>query len=313
MEIVEWKDLYAKNNRPGFREIAAYMGSQAAELFHHFNLTLVERYRFSYVKPSYKEGLGWTYAYGRSGFLLLKDVRFEQGAFGVEGVRVQDETSLEKALAEVERLYQDGYEARFAQFAEERAERRKARAAANKGTAVKEENLNNCVWPAKVKRQDLRRLYVSDAAGVLDTALLDEVGFTLYARCKESREIYDLLEQGKVKCRHCGQVLAYSEIIICPCGQRYTYREYRRSYRADNMPRGEASAVFDRFVEDWEKTRTSQEKMRLIDNLVHEFHVASIRGTPNRPVAVNLIQGTKAQVVQLIEELAYGDIAGSKV
>ena len=93
----------------------------------------------------------------------------------------------------------------------------------------------------------------------------------------------------------------------CPCGQRYTYRGYRRSYRTNNMPRGAASAIFDAYIEAWPRAKSPADKRRLIDGLIHELHVSDVNGTPNRPVGVNLIAGTKAQVSALLDELAYGD------
>jgi hypothetical protein len=44
--------------------------------------------------------------------------------------------------------------------------------------------------------------------------------------------------------------------------------------------------------------------MRLIDGLIHAFHIAAISGKRGRPVGVNLIQGTKTQIIELIEELS---------
>lgn len=73
------------------------------------------------------------------------------------------------------------------------------------------------------------------------------------------------------------------------------------------MPRGAASPIFDQFVSDWDKARDSYQKMLLIDQLIHQFHMAEISGNKGRPVSVNLIQGTKPQIVKLICELAYSD------
>jgi hypothetical protein len=39
-------------------------------------------------------------------------------------------------------------------------------------------------WAPRVKPYLIRRLYESDDQGVLDTDLLDEVGWALYARCE---------------------------------------------------------------------------------------------------------------------------------
>jgi hypothetical protein len=47
--------------------------------------------------------------------------------------------------------------------------------------------------------------------------------------------------------------------------------------------------------------------MRLIDELIHEFHINLVSGIKGRFVGINLIEGSKKQIVDLILTLAYGD------
>ena len=49
--------------------------------------------------------------------------------------------------------------------------------------------------------------------------------------------------------------------------------------------------------------------MRLVDGLIHEFHINLNSGVKGRFVGVNLIEGTKRQIGELILNLAYGDSA----
>lgn len=44
--------------------------------------------------------------------------------------------------------------------------------------------------------------------------------------------------------------------------------------------------------------------MILIDRLLHEFHLSLISGARHRPVAMNFIDGTRANVDKIIDELA---------
>ena len=301
---MDWKELYPKSIKPKLAQVNAYLHEDMQFLFADFNQTLKEKYGLGYVVIAYSDTSGWKYKYGHSGLILVNNVCFHDGLFSVEGIDVNDRPTLSAAINKVEQMYRDGFMERFEAFNAVRTERRKQK---EKPISPKDKSLNQCRWPAMVSRQDLKKLYENDAKGILDEALLNDIGFTLYTRCLIAREVYDLMEKGKVKCLHCGNVLHYAEIMECACGQKYTYREYRQSYRANNMPRGEASGIFDKFAADWEKAKENAAKMRLIDNLIHEFHVSSIAGTKNRPVGVNLIQGTKEQVTALIEELAYGD------
>ncbi len=304
---MDWKERYTKAHKPKLAEVNEYLAEDVKSLFAQFNHILKGTYGLGYVAVAYSDTSGWKYKYGHSGLILVNNVCFHDGIFSVEGIDVVTLGTLNEAIAKVDEMYRDGFMDRFAAFSQKRAERKKEKPKAFPRTG---KNLNQCRWPKMVSRQDLKRLYENDAKGMTDEALLNDIGFTMYARCLEAREIYELMEAGKVKCLHCGNVLDYADIMECPCGQQYTYREYRQSYRANNMPRGEASGIFDTFTADWEKAQDNAGKMRLIDSLIHEFHISSIAGTRNRPVGVNLIQGTKEQVTALIEELAYGNPAG---
>lgn len=52
---------------------------------------------------------------------------------------------------------------------------------------------------------------------------------------------------------------------------------------------------------------TYSEKMRIIDQLVHEFHINLVTGVKGRFVGINLIEGTKKQIEELILSLAYSE------
>jgi hypothetical protein len=300
---MDWKELYPRPLRPKLPQIAEYLAADVLPLFMLFNRTLKEEFGLGYVQVAYTPAFGWIYKYGHSGLILVENVCFHDGLFSVEGIDVKNRTSLDQAIGKVRSMFNDGFMERFAAFHQARTVKRKQRSLLK---PPNDPGLNRCRWPAAVPRGKLKRLYESDAKGMIDEALLDDIGFTLYTRCAVAREVYELMEKGKIKCLDCGRALDYAEIIECPCGQRYTYRGYRKSFRADNMPRGAASAIFDRFIADWERVRETAEKMRLIDCLIHEFHVSIITGSQHRPVGVNLIQGAKAQVAALIGELAYG-------
>jgi len=45
----------------------------------------------------------------------------------------------------------------------------------------------------RVPRHKIRRLYESDARGMLDEELLDDVGYGIYARCQDIIETYQEL------------------------------------------------------------------------------------------------------------------------
>jgi hypothetical protein len=128
-------------------------------------------------------------------------------------------------------------------------------------------------------------------------------------------------KKGQIICHHCNTVLDANTVtyanytprskdnkpIICACGYAYTYREYRRSSNAVNMPGGRATPIFENFMQKWLQCKDTKSKMFLIDWLIHECHVTLMSGEKGRSVCINLIEGTLKQISDLILKLAYGN------
>ena len=55
------------------------------------------------------------------------------------------------------------------------------------------------------------------------------------------------------------------------------------------MPTGAASKIFADYMKKWRVAKNYNEKIILIDTLLHEFHVSLISGSTHRPVAMNFI------------------------
>jgi transcriptional regulator NrdR family protein len=176
-------------------------------------------------------------------------------------------------------------------------------------------------WSPRVPKWKIRRLYELDAQGIVDEALLDDVGITLLLRCQDIVTI-DEARRGKVKCPHCARQKkrtiidrTYSEgdvrdeVITCPeCGWRITWGEYALSFKRKQLNSGGALTAFERYIRDYRAAQRPQQKMLAIDRLIHEFHY-SLRAQPDlpcRPVGVNLIQGKLGDVVRFLDELTYG-------
>jgi hypothetical protein len=295
--------LSDKRIKPGMEQLRTYMDRTAFEAFEQFNQILLNKYNLGYVVPRFTKTQGWVYAYGRSGCICISKVAFMKSFFVVDEIVVSELKDLPEALRYVDEVFRGGFLIKFAQFDDKRTARRRQKEKVN-ALVDETQYKKNCRWPDKVSRNDLRRLYQSNAAGRTDTELLEEIGATIAVRCMQAKHIYDLMEQGKILCTSCGEILSGRGVLTCGCGLNYTYHAYRKAFREDNMPRGAASRTFDLFVADWENTRTMESKMRLIDNLIHAFHIAAISGKQGRPVGVNLISGTKTQVIALIEELS---------
>ena len=169
-------------------------------------------------------------------------------------------------------------------------------------------------WAERVSRREIQRLYESDARGMLDVELLDEVHYAIYARVCDMMEVREAQQFGRVKCRHCREPVPQpyrmgsrnkSNVLECAkCGWRATCGEFYQSYTGKSMLPGSALDLFESYLERFPKARTPREKLLLIDWLIHRFHV--MQGIARMPVGQNVIRGTTGQVCELIETLAYG-------
>jgi len=169
-------------------------------------------------------------------------------------------------------------------------------------------------WSPRIAPSKIRRLYELDAQGIVDEEFIDEVGYTLLARCEDVVEVTSARD-GSVRCQDCGRFIkrrgGVDEVVTCPsCGWRVKWGDYQRTYNRKGLLAGVKGApttqVFLMFIDDWPKCRSPQQKMLAIDTLIHEFHVdASLNDT--RPVACNVIKGNASDVISLLTELAYGD------
>lgn len=165
-------------------------------------------------------------------------------------------------------------------------------------------------WAPRVRPEKLRRLYQSEARGILDAELLDDVGTTLYWRCRDILIVSDAAE-GRVKCVGCAATITRhrddkNHLLSCPkCGWECAWTDYQKSYRHHELyARGLTEALHE-FMQRWEQARTPREKMALIDRLIHVWHWESRTDhAKGRPAAVNLIEGSRRQALKFLDQLS---------
>jgi len=170
-------------------------------------------------------------------------------------------------------------------------------------------------WSGKVSRRDIQRLYESDARGLLDEGLLDKVLFAIHARVCDMFEVREAQQQGRVKCRGCGAAIPQrywmgggnkNRVLACEqCGWQTTCGEFFNSYTGKDMLPGSRTELFQEFLDRFPAAHTPQEKILLVDWLIHAFHVQS--GVSSRLVAMNVIQGSRDQLRALLASLAARD------
>ena len=168
-------------------------------------------------------------------------------------------------------------------------------------------------WSPRVHPAKLRRLYQRDALGIRDDDLIDDVGFTLYARCQSILTVTEAATSGRVRCPVCEHILqrqttSDEELLHCAaCGWEMSWEQYHHSWRHQELNGGGAVDAFASFVERWPRATTPQQKMLLIDELIHVWHWQTREDHQlGRPVGVNLIEGSRRQALALLDELTYG-------
>ena len=165
-------------------------------------------------------------------------------------------------------------------------------------------------WEPRVSKQKIQRLYETDAKGIYDEALIDEVGFALYARCESFIRAVEA-HQGRAACARCATIIPHNWDKSAPlrcekCGWETTWGAYFRTIKQKQLSGAEpVLRVMDEYMRGFRAARSFREKMVLIDRLIHSHHWCG--EDPTRPVAVNLIEGRIGDVVEFLDKISYGD------
>jgi len=171
-------------------------------------------------------------------------------------------------------------------------------------------------WSPRVSQQKIRSLYEKDANGIIDEELIDDIAFSFLVRCQDIITVTDA-SLGKVKCIKCETLIYHNgnkdEVLNCnKCSWKTTWGTYLKSYQRKQLHGGTALEAFKNFVAKLPKARTPEEKMILIDRLIHEAHQWT---GPNfkepvftRPVAVNIIGGKMKDVIIFLDQLSRGSV-----
>ncbi|MHB9034378.1 MAG: hypothetical protein ACYC6L_15200 [Anaerolineae bacterium] len=164
------------------------------------------------------------------------------------------------------------------------------------------------VWAPRVPQWQIKRLYETDARGIYDEELIDEVGYALLARCQSFIEAVAAF-WGKVRCPACGSTVEHhgnkSDLLCCPCGWQLTWGAYFATIQHKQLSGAEpVLEVFRAYIRDFSAAASPKDKMMRIDALIHGFHLYIGRTRTTRPVAVNLIEGRLADVVAFLDSLA---------
>ncbi|HML45134.1 MAG TPA: hypothetical protein PKE04_00110 [Clostridia bacterium] len=167
-------------------------------------------------------------------------------------------------------------------------------------------------WAARVPRDKIKRLYMSDANGRLDEELLQDVGYAFLARAESVIATNRIHANNIVACPSCGEdVLRYDDAYTCICGWTIAAKNLHLTYKGKQLIGPSIVGFAEKFIADWNGALGDPRKQMLaIDYLIHRFHW-EMTEIPTRPVAVNYIEGNIEEIKRLILELA-GDLDGEQ-
>lgn len=170
-------------------------------------------------------------------------------------------------------------------------------------------------WAPKVSRAKIRRLYETDAQGIIDDEQIDDVGWALWQRC-ESILTVTAAHYGRLRCPSCGVFIEHpspwtdGEMVVCAaCGWQIAWAAYHQTYRGKQLFGANAVGVFETFHRDFPEARAANAKMLLIDQLIHAFHIGLTE--LGRPVGANLIEGSLGEVIRFLDALTNDGVSAS--
>ena len=175
-------------------------------------------------------------------------------------------------------------------------------------------------WAKRLPLNMLRRLYLSQAKGMLDVELLEETAVMLYLRCKDIIAV-DRSHNGEVRCPFCYENdMAENYIRICydsrnkiidrlhcdKCINDFSLTEYKQCYKREQLNMGGAGYAFRQFIKEYEQPALPEKRMLQIDRPIHAFHY-SLKSSPDQPtrsVGPNLLAANLTNVMVFLNELS---------
>lgn len=162
-------------------------------------------------------------------------------------------------------------------------------------------------WAPRLKKKNIARLYRTDALGIHDEVLIEEVGLGFLARC---HSILSATEAwgGQAACPACETIIVHSggknTVLNCrKCGWQGSWQAYQDTYRGKQLVSGSMASFINSYVEQYPRASSLGEKMVLIDTLLHHYH-GEIMNRPCRPGALNLIEGRMDDIVIFLDDLS---------
>ena len=164
-------------------------------------------------------------------------------------------------------------------------------------------------WAGRVPRHKIAELYKKDALGIHDEELIDEVGIGLLVRIEHIFRARDA-NSGLASCPFCRCEIVHdfdpAFLLRCDsCNWELAWGEYQKSFKGKHLIAAGMTAFLKEYVEKYRVARSPQDKMILIDTLIHRYHW-ELEGGLTGPGARDLIGGKPAEVIDFLNNLSYG-------
>ena len=164
-------------------------------------------------------------------------------------------------------------------------------------------------WAGRIPRHKIAELYKKDAIGICDEILIDDVGIGLLVRIEHIFRARDA-NSGLASCPICRCEIAHdfdpAYLLRCDaCNWELAWGEYQKSFRGKHLIASGMTVFMKEYVEQYRAAKTPQEKMILIDTLIHRYHW-ELEGGFTGPGARDLIGGKPGEVVDFLNRLSYG-------
>jgi hypothetical protein len=167
------------------------------------------------------------------------------------------------------------------------------------------------VWAPRIRKEKIARLYRLDARGIVDEALIDEIGIGILARAESILEA-TAASRGNALCVECRALVTHAcrndQDLLCErCGWTCTWASYKRTYQKKQLHAGGIEDFLREFIRTYPRARTPGEKMVIIDTMIHRYHWEHTKDGVTRPGACNLIEGRLHDIVVFLDELSHGE------
>ncbi len=164
-------------------------------------------------------------------------------------------------------------------------------------------------WAGRVPQRKIAELYKKDALGICDKYLIDEVGIGLLVRIREIFRARDA-NSGLARCPLCRRGIEHNFdkafLLRCEsCNWELAWSEYQKSFHGKHLIASGMTAFLKEYVQMYSVARSPQEKMILIDTLIHRYHW-ELEGGLTGPGARDLIGGKTQDVIDFLNQLSYG-------